>query len=251
MGLASQRRDWEDLSALDPYWAVLSDPRRQFAGWDRAEFFASGVSVVEAILSQGKKYDRPRGHSSALDFGCGVGRLTRAVARHFDRCLGLDISSQMIAEARNAAAGQQNCVFEVSDAGLTELPTNSFDFVTCCIVLQHIPSARVKRRYIAELVRVLRPHGLLAFQLPSWIPARHRIQPRPRLYRVLRRIGGSPESLYRRLGLNPARMAFLPRREVLSTIEGAGGLPLEISEHASLGGVVSAEYLVTKASPTR
>ena len=245
MGLASQRRDWEDLSALDPYWAVLSDPHRQFGGWDRNEFFASGVSAVDAILRKGRVYARPSGHISALDFGCGVGRLTCALAQHFDRCLGLDISGQMITEARRATADLRNCVFQTSDSDLTGLQANSFDLVMCCIVLQHIPSSNVKRRYIAEFVRVLRPGGLLAFQLPSWIPLRHRVQPKPRLYGVLRGVGVPRETLYRRLGLSPMRMSFLGRSQVLATIEGAGGRLLDVSQHPSRGGV-SPEYLVTK-----
>lgn len=243
MGMASQRRNWEDLSTLDPYWAVLSDPRRRFGRWDRDEFFASGVSTVDVILRKGKLYDRPSGHVNALDFGCGVGRLTCALAQHFDRCLGLDISAHMIGEARRVAADLRNCVFETSD--LAGLQANSFDLVLCCIVLQHVPSANVKRRYIAEFVRVLEPGGLLAFQLPSWIPLRHRVQPKPRLYGVLRAIGIPPETLYRHLRLSPMRMTFLRRSEVLCTIEEAGGRLLETSQHASPGGV-SAEYLVTK-----
>jgi SAM-dependent methyltransferase len=243
MGFARQRRDWEDLSALDPYWAVLSDPRRQFDGWDRDEFFTSGVDAVEAILSKGRKHGRPDRYVNALDFGCGVGRLTCALAPHFDRCVGLDISEQMVTEARRVAAKLDNCVFETSD--LAGQQANSFDLIMCCIVLQHIPSASVKHRHIAEFVRVLAPGGLLAFQLPSWIPLRHRLQPKPRLYGALRGIGAPAETLYRRLRLNPMRMTSLRRSEVLATIERAGGRLLEVSQQASSGGV-SAEYLVTK-----
>jgi SAM-dependent methyltransferase len=243
MGFGSQRRDWEDLSALDPYWAVLSDPRRQFGGWDRDEFFASGVGAVDAILRQGREYGRPGRRRHALDFGCGVGRLTCALASHFDRCLGLDISEQMVTEARRVAAKLDNCVFATSE--LAGQQANSFDLVMCCIVLQHIPSASVKHRYIAEFVRVLAPGGLLAFQLPSWIPLRHRLQLKPRLYGLLRGIGAPAETLYRRLRLNPMRMTFLRRSDVLATIERAGGRLLEVSQLASSGGV-SAMYLATK-----
>jgi SAM-dependent methyltransferase len=247
MRINRQRRDWEDLSALDPYWAVLSDPSRRFGGWSRDELLASGVSVVDAILRKGSEFERPKGHRSALDFGCGVGRLTRVLAQHFDRCLGLDISNRMIAEAREAAADLENCVFEINDGpDLAGLQTHSFDIVMSCIVLQHIPAAESKRRYIEEFVRVLRPCGLLAFQLPSWIPFRHRVQPRPRLYGLLRGMGVPPETLYRRLRLNPMRMTFLSQQQVIATIKGAGGRPLNVSQHASPGGVVSAEYLVTK-----
>src|SRR5436309_8783809 len=91
MKTGSHRQDWEDLSLLDPYWAVLSDPSRRFGGWQRDELLASGPSVIDAILHRGRQFDRPSDHRHALDFGCGVGRLTRALARHFDECLGVDI----------------------------------------------------------------------------------------------------------------------------------------------------------------
>lgn len=42
----------------------------------------------------------PRERGVALDFGCGVGRLTRALAAFFDRATGVDISSSMIEEAK-------------------------------------------------------------------------------------------------------------------------------------------------------
>ena len=39
-------------------------------------------------------------HHQALDFGCGVGRLTQALAEHFERVAGVDIAASMIARAR-------------------------------------------------------------------------------------------------------------------------------------------------------
>lgn len=247
MKTKSDRRDWEDLSALDPYWAVLSDPSQRFGRWPRDEFLASGVRTVEAVLQEGRHFERPSGHRAALDFGCGVGRLTSALAAHFDHCVGLDISARMIEQARSLTAGLENCAFEIRDQpDLAHLRSDTFDMVLSFIVLQHIPSADVKRRLIAEFVRVLRPWGLLAFQLPSWIPRRHRVQPRPRLYGLLRGVGVSAETLYGRLRLNPMRMTFLPKHQAVAVIEAAGGKVLNVTESGSPGGALSAEYLVTK-----
>ena len=80
---------------------------------------------------------------SALDFGSGVGRLSIALADHFDRVVGLDISPGMLKEATaNATArGHGNVVFALSDDALSQAP-GQFDFVNSYIVLQHIPSAR-------------------------------------------------------------------------------------------------------------
>jgi SAM-dependent methyltransferase len=240
----SQRRDWEDLSLLDPYWAILSDPTRRFGGWDREAFLQSGKEAIEAIMRDAEYFGVPRARGDALDFGCGVGRLTLALADHFERCVGLDISAQMIERAR--ALGPSNCCFAVHDAhDLAGVPNHSFDLVVSRLVLQHLPAGRHKTRYIGEFVRVLRPGGLLYFQLPSHIPARHRVQIRPRLYRLLRRGGVPLGLLYHRLHLHPIRMSFLAKARVLSVIEQAGGRLLVVRDERIAGGAISSEYFVT------
>jgi SAM-dependent methyltransferase len=199
------------------------------------------------MLGDGERFGLPLARHDALDFGCGAGRLTHALAGSFEQCLGLDISAQMIDEARQITSGIENCRFVVHDTpDLAELATSSFDLVVSRIVLQHIPAAGAKARYIMEFVRVLRPGGLLIFQLPSQIPPRHRIQPRPRLYGLLRRAGVPRETLYQQLHLHPIRMSSLPRQRVVQTIEASGGRVLDVRELTSTGGVISNDYLVTK-----
>src|SRR5438034_420179 len=130
MSVASQRRDWDDLSLLDPYWAILSDPDRRFGGWDRETFLQSGTEAVDALLREGARFGLPLAHGDALDFGCGAGRLTRALSDHFEHCLGLDISAHMVEEARAVTSGIENCRFAEQDgADLASLATDSFDLV--------------------------------------------------------------------------------------------------------------------------
>jgi SAM-dependent methyltransferase len=244
---SSARQDWEDLSVLDPYWAILSEPAGRFGGWDRAAFLTTGREVIDASLHNGARFGLPLSRHDALDFGCGAGRLTRALSSHFQRCLGLDISAHMIDEAREVNADIGNCRFEVNETpDLSSLDTDSFDLVVSHIVLQHIPAADAKARYIGEFVRVLRPGGLVAFQLPSRIPIWHRIQPRPRLYRLLRRAGLSRSTLYHQLHLHPMRMSHLTRSRVLAVIDAAGGRTLDVREERVAGGLISSEYLLTK-----
>jgi SAM-dependent methyltransferase len=244
---SSARQDWEDLSVLDPYWAILSEPARRFGGWDRDAFLRSGRTAIDALLGDGARFGLPLARHDALDFGCGAGRLTRALSSHFERCIGLDISAHMIDEAREVNADIKNCRFAVHEtADLSPLDTHSFDLVVSLIVLQHIPAADAKARYIGEFVRVVRPGGLVAFQLPSQIPAWHRIQPGPRLYGLLRGAGVSRTTLYHQLHLHPIRMSHLTRSRVLAVIDAAGGRTLDIREQRVAGGVISSDYLVTK-----
>ena len=241
------RRDWEDLSALDPYWAICSDRERRFGGWDSEEFLRSGVETVTATLELGARHGVPREHADALDFGCGTGRLTLALARHFAHCVGVDVSARMIEQARALGAEHANCAFEVHDPpDLARFADASFDLVLSRFVLQHMPGRAAKERYIAEFVRVLRPGGMIAIQLPSAIPAHHRLQPRPRLYRLLRRAGVAPAVLYGRMRLHPIRMSALPRERVLAVLRDAGARILDVRDERAEGGVTSTDYLATK-----
>lgn len=145
-----------------------------------------------------------------LDFGCGVGRLTRAFAEHFELVIGLDISDRMITLANQLNSAFSGCQFLVSEAqDLRRFPDRHFDIVYAGLVLQHIPNREVILSLICEFVRVLNRNGLLVFELPSHIPMRNRIQPRRRLYALFRKLGISQDTLYRRLNLHPlcARLA--------------------------------------------
>ena len=87
MRLEKQKGDWEALGRLDPLWAIYSDPKRQHGKWDLEEFFRSGQDDVSALMEEAERIGRPSERVSALDFGCGVGRLTRALAKHFNHCV--------------------------------------------------------------------------------------------------------------------------------------------------------------------
>ena len=81
-----------------------------------------------------------------LDFGCGVGRLTRVFAQHFERVIGVDISDGMVAKAKKLHALFPNCQFLVNQyEDLRIFPDNYFDMVYSGFVLQHIPSKRLIR----------------------------------------------------------------------------------------------------------
>lgn len=81
-------------------WAVVSEPTRRFGGWDEREFFATGETEVAEILARGHELGVPRSTHDALEFGCGLGRITRALAARYDRVVGVDISTEMLERAR-------------------------------------------------------------------------------------------------------------------------------------------------------
>lgn len=246
MPVDADRRDWEELAGLDPFWAALTDRSRRDERWDRQEFAATGREEIDRLLAYAATLGVPARRDAALDFGCGPGRLTRALADHFGTSVGVDVSERMVREARELNADVENCRFHAGDAALGNFDDGSFDLVYSSLVLQHVSDANAVAAYVAEFVRLLAPGGLIAFQVPSRLPLLRRIQPRRRLYHGIRRLGASPRFLYRRLGLDPVGVYAVDRETVIGALEGTGSRVLRVDEEAWGGGVRSATYFATK-----
>jgi SAM-dependent methyltransferase len=244
MADGTDRRDWEDLARLDPYWAVLTDERRRFGGWDAAELLATGADEISGLLSYLDGLGVPAARHAALDHGCGVGRLTRALATHFEETTGVDISPAMLAEARELNSDVPNVRFAVA-ADLDQLDAGSFDLVYSNLVLQHSSSAEAVLSQVASLARLVAPEGALVFQVPARIPPRRRVQLRRRLFRGLRSAGVPPEFLYRRLRLHPMHMRAVRNERVLAALAAAGATVIRVDRETWPDGVVSATYIAT------
>ena len=167
MRLNALRRHWDEFGKSDPLWAILTAPDKKGNRWSIDEFLRTGQEEIAALIA----YLDARGlavrRQSALDFGCGAGRLTHALADHFDQVIGLDIAPSMIEVARRLHAGVGNVEFRVNASNrLESIESDSTDLVYTLLVLQHM-APRYIREYLAEFVRVLRPGGVLVFQLPS------------------------------------------------------------------------------------
>jgi SAM-dependent methyltransferase len=227
--LAEEKRNWEDFAAQDPFWAVLSQPDRKYGKWDREAFYRTGEVQIAEVMDHATRFDLPTGHEAALDFGSGVGRLTRALAGRFDRAVGVDISQTMVDNATRFNDDVPNVSFQVNARpDLRVFDDASFDMVNTRIVLQHLADRETIEGYLAEFLRVLRPGGLLAFQLPSALPLTLRLQPRRNVYLVLRRLGFTPRFLYWRLGLHPNRMVAIAKPDVVAFLEARGGRVLDV-----------------------
>jgi ubiquinone/menaquinone biosynthesis C-methylase UbiE len=156
-------RQWERYGALDPYYGVLSAPDFHHARIDTATrklFFGTGrqyvAEMMEAIKScVGSDFECHR----ALDYGCGVGRLTLPLAERCAHVYGMDVSRSMLCEAdRNAKRIHLSNVEWVEADRLAEL-SGCYDLAHSFLVFQHIP-VREGERIFAALVRGLRPGGV-------------------------------------------------------------------------------------------
>ena len=247
MELRQDKREWEDLADLDPMWAILSKSGTRDGGWQHDDFHESGRVEIERVMDRAETLDLPRQRRVAVDFGCGIGRLSRPLAGYFERCIGLDISERMVIQARALSTDVPNVEFCVNSSDrIPSIADGAADFIYSRIVLQHVSSRSAIRSYLSEFARILAPGGLLIFQLPSHVPWRHRLQPRPRMYSLLRRLGVSRLFLYRRLGLHPIRMRRLPADAVCSLLV-SKGLQVITFETERVNAIDSTTYYATRA----
>ena len=163
--LARLQRSWDTFGRDDPLYAVVST---MSGGHDLETFLAGGHAEVAAVVEKTDLFGfagPPWGR--ALDFGCGVGRVTQAIADHSGETVGVDIAPSMIEAAERMNRHGAACRYELNETtDLVRYSDDTFDLVFCKLVLQHMGTG-LARRYLGELVRVLAPGGLLVFQLPS------------------------------------------------------------------------------------
>jgi SAM-dependent methyltransferase len=190
--LRKLQQHWDAFGEQDPLWAVLTAPGKRGGGWDVDEFFATGRQDVEqalgALAERGIAIERDR----ALDFGCGVGRLTRALAAEFASCDGVDVAASMVDRARELNLDGDRVRFHHNDApDLRLFADGSFDFILALIVLQHM-RPELMRGYLHEFVRLLRPSGVAFFSIPEWYLAGEEL-PAEASRALLTLIGSVPE----------------------------------------------------------
>ncbi|NJM69671.1 MAG: class I SAM-dependent methyltransferase [Scytonema sp. RU_4_4] len=167
MELNELQKHWHEFGKEDPFWSILSDPAKKGNKWELKEFFKSGEEEIEAVFKYLESLGVSYSHKRALDFGCGVGRLTQGLCRYFDECIGVDIAPSMIKLANKYNYYGHKCKYYINDSdNLSLYKNNYFDFIYSRIVLQHI-IPKYSMNYLKEFVRILAPSGLLVFQVPS------------------------------------------------------------------------------------
>lgn len=160
---------WEKWGKQNPYFGVLTDERfrsENITEESKRELLETGRVHVERVLSMASSQFGALAKKSALDFGCGVGRLVIPFAREFDHVTAVDVSLGMLDAARRNCdeCGISNVDFVHSDDRLSKISRN-FDFIHSYLVFQHIPAQRGEAIF-SELLKRLNTDGVLAIHFP-------------------------------------------------------------------------------------
>jgi SAM-dependent methyltransferase len=235
--------DWEKLAASDPLWAVMVAPEHKGNRWPVDEFMQSGRDDWAAQQAWLGELQLPASGERALDFGCGVGRMALALSASYETVVGVDISTSMLKLAAELDTSEGRCVYVENAA--TDLHAVDdyapFDFVHTLIVLQHVPNHLIPG-YLSEFVRLLKPGGVLTFQLPE----RPVFSVKGLAFRYL------PSSLVgflqRRLFHYPApmRMSGMSEASVRRVLNEAGATVVAIRSDDSYGGYWHSKRYVAK-----
>jgi len=206
VGIDEVSRTWTRLGREDPLWAVLTDRDKAGGGWAPEDFLATGAAEIATLLARLAELGVEPARGRAVDFGCGAGRLSHGLAAAgFGEVVGLDISPTMLEKAREIV-GDPACDFRLATGpDLEVVESGRADLVYTNRVLQHMPG-ELAHRYVREFYRIVRPGGLVVFQLPT-APARSaaglalRMLPTPVVRRLRRgmEMHGTPEAEVRSL----------------------------------------------------
>jgi 2-polyprenyl-3-methyl-5-hydroxy-6-metoxy-1,4-benzoquinol methylase len=206
---------WEELAQRQGSFAVLTHDGSDVA---TSEFFATGEADISSLLSVAASLT---GHDipliSALDFGCGAGRLTLPLARRAETVTATDIAPTMLAHTRRNAeeAGLGNITYLESDQ-LATLPDGQFSLICSLLVLQYVPWP-IGQDIIRTLLRLLAPGGV-AFLHVMLAPPGEALRQLVRMSRAKSRFA-VPRSAPPGNGMQTYRYE---ERAVFRTIEAAG-----------------------------
>ena len=135
-------------------------------------FFKSTLDKADYLLRQGRGLRwlvdeqlanlKPKSPKRLIDFACGTGTLTLALAARYSKAevVGIDLDAELLTagQANAQEQGVHNVIFQQADVQEVPLPTASFDAAVGQFFLQYPPEPQ---RAIHEMVRLVRPGGVV------------------------------------------------------------------------------------------
>lgn len=154
--LAEQmRQDWDRRVSHD-YRFWMSDGHR-----DDAHMWETGARDFD-ILTAGLSFPE---NATALELGCGVGRMLKSASAKFSKVVGLDVSAEAIKKATELLGASPN-VQLLCGSGIDLRPVEdaSLDFVWSFAAITSMPT-EVIAAYLRDIRRVIKPTGCVRLQV--------------------------------------------------------------------------------------
>lgn len=170
--VARIRRAWVNLGLTQAHYSVLTAPEflPENIASSIGQFEATGFDNAREALGMLRRHGfTDPASKTCVEYGCGVGRVTLALAAEFGHVVGYDISEAHLAHARERVrrAGIGNVRLIECANDLLE-PLHPCDVFYSLIVLQHNPPP-VIRKLIGNALAALNPGGFAYFQVPTQI----------------------------------------------------------------------------------
>ncbi|HUR54443.1 MAG TPA: class I SAM-dependent methyltransferase [Gemmataceae bacterium] len=183
-----------------------------------------------------------------LDLGCGTGRLCRHFAAKGYECVGVDLSDEMLAVAKDEVCrlgGEASYRISLVTANFVErldLPDASFDYAACLFsTLGMVRGAENRAKVLANAFRLLKPGGKFVLHVHN------------RYFRGLgwRRIlfGNGDVTMPQAYGGAPLTLHHFSKREAVRLLEGAGFAVREVRGVGLDGGPGGYGYLLLGERP--
>jgi SAM-dependent methyltransferase len=165
--------------------------------WLADDYFSAGSQETADFMHRARILGYPRQRREALDFGCGLGRVTRALGDYFSEVVGVDIAPETVARARALNADYANCHFLLFDQPeLEPFEDDRFDMVYSVLEVRQDSDGSLLIELARELLRVLCPSGLLLLRIADRLAFRSAPESESWTRRFFRRLRNLPSSVY-------------------------------------------------------
>ncbi len=88
MHIKELKVQWDKFGRTEPLYAILTCHGKEGNKWGLDEFFEMGEKEIDDLMSYIGSLGLVFPRGTALDFGCGVGRLTQALSSYFNQVCG-------------------------------------------------------------------------------------------------------------------------------------------------------------------
>ena len=156
--VANSYDEWTQDGILEFYWGEHIHLGHYGSPPQRKDFLQAKADFVREMVKWGG-LDKLPPKTTVLDVGCGIGGSSRILAKEYEfEVTGVTISPKQVQRATELTPERVTAKFQVDDALALSFPDNSFDVVWSIEAGPHMPD---KAKYASEMMRVLKPGGIL------------------------------------------------------------------------------------------